>query len=130
LPAAVTGCYLITVRRVLALLIMFAMTVSNGAGLAAAMCQHEDVGAHAMALQSADKAVAAAAAGEEAAAAHSSETQGTLADSAPASLAGFILPSDGLTLPPRIEDPTQRYAGKFARLSGRSLRPLLKPPLA
>lgn len=113
--------------RFLVLLLMLALTLGNGAAVAAAICQHHDARAHAAALQSPDKAVAAAAMSEDGAA-NSAEREGMLADGGGASLLGFLVPAQpALSLraverssPPRVPTPG---------LAGLSSPPLLKPPL-
>ena len=116
-------------RFLLSLLIVLALTVSNGAALAAATCRHVDADAHAAARQSADAATAAAAATEESAAI-SIDNKGALADAAAVSLSSFILPSNEVEFPPRLRNPVKNAVADAPPLSSRSLRPLLEPPLA
>jgi hypothetical protein len=121
-------CYLITMRRFLALLIMFAVAISNGAGVAAAMCQHSDLVAHVAARQSADRDTADSAANEEFAA-HSVSKQGVLGDTGASSPAGFILPPDSIDVPAIIGERAKFATEATAPLYGREPPPLQEPPL-
>lgn len=106
---------------------MFALTLGNGAAMAAAICQHQDSRAHSAALLSKDMAIAAAALSEERAAS-SAEKEGMLADGGAASLLGFVLPPEpelALRTAERASPPTTATV----RLASRSSRPLLEPPL-
>lgn len=114
--------------RLISLFIMLALAVTNSSAVAAAMCQHVDAKAHAYALQSPDRDVAAVALEEEAAAAASKK--GTLADAAAVQLAGFLLPSGPSISEPRSIESTSRAPTPPARLANRSISPLLEPPLA
>ncbi|HTU13059.1 MAG TPA: hypothetical protein VMG08_19375 [Allosphingosinicella sp.] len=116
-------------RRLLALLLICALSVSNAAGLAAATCRHDNADAHALALQSADAAIAAEAAKEDIAAL-ATEKDGALADTAGASLSSFIVPAGDLAYSIQTRDSPGLFLATPASLSGRSLRPLLDPPLA
>lgn len=112
--------------RLLILLILFALTLGNGAAMAAAICQHQDARAHAAALHSSDTAVAAAALSEDRAA--TAEKEGTVSDGASASLLGYVLPSEPeLALRGAERENLPKTAAR--RLSGRSPPPLLEPPL-
>lgn len=114
--------------RLISLLIMLALALTNSSAVAAAMCQHVDAKAHAFALQSPNRDVAGAAINEEAAAA--ANKKGTLADAAAVQLAGFLLPSSPSIGAPRSIEPMSRAATHPARLASRTVSPLLEPPLA
>ena len=116
------------VRVLLALLIIFGLTISNGAGRAAALCQHADARAHAAALNSSDASMAAAASSEDSAAAAVGK-DGALATAAAVSVASFILPADPIRFPTQLAGATEPFVRDAARLSGRSSPPLLEPPL-
>jgi hypothetical protein len=106
---------------------MFALTLGNGAAVAAAICQHHDARAHAAALQSPDEAVAAAAMNEDRAAS-SAESEGMLADGGGASLLGFLVPAQpalSLRAIERVSLPATPTPG----LASLSPPPLLRPPL-
>jgi hypothetical protein len=117
------------VRAFLALLIVFALTFSNGVGQAAALCHHKDGRAHAAALKSPDRAIAVTAATEDTAAA-SIGKDGALANAAAVSVTSFILPADAIRFPVRVRSPAKAFFGDGPSLASRSLRPLLEPPLA
>lgn len=113
--------------RLMTLLLILALALSNGAAVSAAICQHQDEAAHAAARGSADRGAAAEALVEEsAAAAAEKQTAGEIGG---ASLAGFILPRTA-GLPPRPSVRSVSPAAESPHLSGRSLRPLLEPPAA
>jgi len=117
-----------TVTRLLTLLIMFALSFTNGAALAAAMCTHQDARAHMAARASGDAKVAAAALTEESAAKASKAA--ALTDAAAAAFAAYMLPPEPLALPPRVIDPTRRPVTDSPGLASRSVPPPLEPPLA
>ena len=114
--------------RLLTLLMIFALAITNGAAVTAAMCQHENAFAHAAALQSADESVSRDAVSEEAAAAAASK-KGFSSDGA-ASVASYIVPNASLHFPPPVLDSTSRRMTDAAGLGSRSVPPLLEPPLA
>lgn len=117
-----------TMVRLLTLLIMFALAVTNGAAVTAAMCQHPDALAHAAARQSSDDKIAAQARSEDTAGAAASK-KGSLSDAA-ASVSGYILPPGSLSWPARALGSMDRPSLAATRLAGRSVLPLLEPPLA
>lgn len=118
-----------TMARLVSLLIMFALAVTNGPAIAMAMCQHEDARAHAAARHNPDAGVSAAARTEEAAAREAAK-RGSLGDAATTLLAGYILPSDSPPLLPRSVEPTGGHSTHAPGLPSRSVPPLLEPPLA
>jgi hypothetical protein len=107
---------------------MFALAITNGAAVAAAMCEHQNMVAHAVALQSPDEHVSGDAMSEEAAATAASK-KGSFGDVA-GSVAGYILPGDTVQLHPLMLRSMRRPMTDAAGLGSRSLRPLLEPPLA
>ena len=114
--------------RLLTLLMMLTLVVANGSAAADAMCRHRDAREHAIARQSQDAKVAAVALSEEAAAAVGSKS-GTLGGSASVSLPAYMLPSPALTPAPLAAEPLPSPQRRAASLSGRSIRPLLEPPV-
>jgi hypothetical protein len=115
--------------RLISLLMMLALVLTNGASVAAAVCQHADGRAHAAAIASADEEAAAEARGEEAAA-KAAMRKGTLADAAAVQLAGFMLPPQvSLRAPERSEALAHTRADRRAP-ANRAIRPLLEPPSA
>ncbi|WP_162806450.1 hypothetical protein [Sphingosinicella terrae] len=115
-------------RHLLALIIMFALAVTNGPAVAAAICQHGSASAHAEAMHSADLGVAAGAQAEEEH--RKAAKQGSLADGGAALVAGYMLPPDQAVLPVALSASLSGPAGDPMPLGGRMLRPLLRPPLA
>ena len=122
-------CYFIAVARLLTLLILFALAVTNGPAVAMAMCQHGDARAHAAARQSTEAGTAAAAMSEEAAAQAAPE-QASLGDAARTLLAGYMLPGDPLPLPNRLVEAGATHIPLLYESDGRTVPPLLEPPLA
>lgn len=114
--------------RLLTLLMIFALAVTNGAAVTAAMCQHGNSLAHAAALESGKRTVSQEAVGEEAAAKAISK-KASFTDAA-ASVTGYILPANPLAFPMRVLDRPTKPVVDAAGLASRSLRPLLEPPLA
>ncbi|MFN7000527.1 MAG: hypothetical protein ACK4ST_10935, partial [Elioraea tepidiphila] len=112
--------------RLLSLLLILALAVTNGPAVAAAMCRHDDGRAHAAARHSADAAVAAAARGEEEAAQAALE-KAPLGDAASGLLAGYVLPPDARVPAPRLVRREARETARAAPLHGRSPPPLLEP---
>lgn len=115
--------------RLLSLLLMFALVLTNGAAVASAMCQHVDAQAHARAKQSSYEAVAAVALSEEAAAV-STRMKVSLADAASVQLAGFIVPAEPFLPQPYSLEPARELAAEPLALPTLAVRPLLEPPLA
>jgi hypothetical protein len=115
--------------RFVALLMMLVLVIANGPAVAAAICQHHDARAHAAAAASADAAISAEALGEETAAI-TAASDGALGDAAGTLLAGWLLPPQPSSLPLRRMEPLARIASQPVVLAGRSVPPLLEPPLA
>lgn len=115
-------------HRLTTLLILFAFVFTNGPAIASAMCQHGSANAHQAALLNSDADVSIVAQDEESAARSASKT-GILADAAAPLLSGFILPADPVSLAPRPAGPKISHASNSAGLQGRSVPPLLEPPL-
>ena len=115
--------------RFLTAMMIFVLVLAHGSSVAAAICRHQDGGAHAAALQSEDAAVSAAAYGEETAG-KSSSRKGVPADAGSVSSPSDMLPERGLQPPLRAEEPEERSPADTPVLAGASLRPLLEPPSA
>ncbi len=115
--------------RLLTLLMMFALVLTNSAAQAAAVCQHRDAATHAAARDSGDAGVAVGAMIEEAAAAEA-EQAGILADAASAQLSGFVLPSDVSLSAPIMGARLQACVCDVDGRPGLAVDPLLEPPLA
>ena len=115
--------------RLLTLLMMITLVVANGSAAAGALCLHRDARAHAIARQSQDAKIAAAALTEEAAAAVASKN-GALGSNAALSLPAYVLPEAGLTPAPPAVEPIRARQVEPVPLSSRSIRPLLEPPVA
>ena len=113
--------------RLLSLLLIFVLVGLNGAGLATAICQHEDARAHTLARHSPDVGVAAAALAEEAASA--AQEDGALAAAAAVQLAGFLLPSVSDVEFGRLLEPIGYQTPALPVLGSRAITPLLGPPL-
>ena len=123
-------CYYVTVLRLIALLIAFALTFNNGTSVALAMCQHGDSQAHASARSSADQQVASTAMAEEAAERSVSHSKAAPSDGSTASVVAFVMASDGVTLSaPQSDSVGARPFDDRLPPSG-SIPPLLRPPLA
>lgn len=115
--------------RLLTVLIMLALALTNGAAVATAMCQHGSLAAHAAARESLDTQVSASAIAEEENAAMASK-ESLIADGAGVLLAGYTLPPDQTVLPPPVVEPSAQPPMEAAAPVGRSIPPPLKPPLA
>jgi len=115
--------------RLLTLLMMLTLVVANGSAAAGAVCRHGDARAHAIARQSTDAKIAAAALTEETAAAAASK-KGALGGSASLSLPAYIVPQAAPAFAPRAAEPVRGWTREPAPLPGRSIRPLLEPPVA
>jgi hypothetical protein len=118
-----------TMARLLTLLMMLVLAIANGPAVAAAICEHRDARSHAAAAASADAGVSAEALGEEAAA-KAAAGDAALGDAASTLLAGFLLPVQPSSLPFRAVEASTMGLGPAAVLTGRSVPPLLEPPLA
>lgn len=115
--------------RLLSLLMILALVLTNGASVAAAVCQHADAQAHASALLSVDAETAADAQAEDRAARNALQ-KGTLVDAAAVQLAGFMLPPEVAVPAPVRTEPIKRHAADERVLANRAVSPLLEPPLA
>ena len=115
--------------RLLTLLMMIALVVGNGSAAAGALCRHQDARAHAIARQSHDAKIAATALTEEAAAAAVSK-KGALGSGPSLSLPAYILPAAAPIPAPRASEPAQGLQADSMQPAGRSIRPLLEPPVA
>lgn len=112
--------------RVLHILLFVAFAVTNVAAAPMAFCQHVDATAHSAALNSDDAATSADAHAEDAAGAVG---KGALAEVA-ASVTAAVLPATGPALGRADAEPSVWFADRAASLVGRTLTPLLDPPLA
>lgn len=116
-------------RSLLTFLMLISLVIANGSCVAAAVCRHQDVRAHAAALQSHDKKVAAVAQTEETARSAASK-KAAPADARALTLAAYTLPPAIAAFPPRLMEPNRPWAEDAAGLAGLSIRPLLEPPSA
>jgi hypothetical protein len=114
--------------RLMTLLIVLAFVVSQGSSFAAAICVHQSPHAHAVALQSHDRKIAAQALTEDAAGQAASK-KGSLSNGGAASPASDMLVPAALVAPFRIADAMRRRLTDAPGLAGTSVRPLLPPPL-
>jgi hypothetical protein len=105
-----------------------AFVASQGASFAAAVCRHESAHAHAIALHSHDKRVAAQALTEEEAGSIASK-KGSPSDGGSPSAASDMLAAATLIVPFRVADAIHRRLTDAPDLAGASIRPLLPPPL-
>lgn len=115
--------------RLLTLMMILVLVMAHGSSVAAAICHHQDGVEHAVALQSYDAGVSAAANSEESAA-KAGLRKGAPADSGAASSPADLLPSPVLPLPFRAKEPAKRNPADPPALAGVSMRPLLEPPSA
>ncbi len=115
--------------RLLTLLMIVVLVAANGSTVASAICRHRDASEHAMARQSRDAKVAAVALSEEAAAGVASKN-GALGSSASLSLPAYIVPEAAVPPAPRAAEPARSPQAEAPPLPGRSIRPLLEPPVA
>ena len=115
--------------RLLTLLMMITLMIVSGTSLAAAMCQHRDAVEHAALLHGDNREAAAVAQLEEAAGSVASK-QGRLVDAGAFSLPAVILPSSSLALASPADLRAHLRPVNAAKMTGRSIRPLLEPPAA
>jgi predicted lysophospholipase L1 biosynthesis ABC-type transport system permease subunit len=115
--------------RFLTLLMILTLVVANGTAVAGAVCRHRDSREHAIARQSQDAKVMAAALTEEAAAALASK-KGALGSVASLSLPAYVLPAAAPYPLPHAIEPMLGPKLESAPLPSRSIRPLLEPPVA
>jgi hypothetical protein len=115
--------------RLLSLLMILALVMTQGTAMASALCRHQNAQAHMLARQSHDAKIAAVAFGEEEAAATASKKASPSADSS------SHWPAEMLPLEPeapmlRIFEPLRLRPGVYAALASATILPLLKPPSA
>ena len=122
------GRYFITVRSLILFLLIFALSVANSAGLAAAVCEHGDAAAHFTSTRSDDRGVAVDAQSEESAAAAAGK-KGTSGDTG-GSLSIFLLPDQTVAAPTLASRSLLAPPGRSPPLTGIAQPPLLEPPLA
>lgn len=115
--------------RLVTLLLMLLVVIANGPAVATAICRHQDARAHAAAVQSADAGLSAQARSEETAAKGAAMDR-ALSDAAGTLLAGYMLPPEPMVFLPRLVGSTTRSMPDDSRHAGRSVPPLLEPPLA
>ncbi|MGZ8999134.1 MAG: hypothetical protein ACXW2T_09795 [Allosphingosinicella sp.] len=115
--------------RFLAFLMIFAVVVANGSSVAAAICQHQNIGEHVAARQSGDLKIAAVSLHEEAAAAAASK-KGSQSASASVQWPTEMLPAGNGAEPFRAVEPVRYQRAVTTPLESTSSRPLLEPPSA
>jgi hypothetical protein len=115
--------------RLLTLIMILVLVMAHGSSVAAAICRHQNGVEHALALQSSDAGVSAAASSEENAA-KAGLKKGAPADSGAASSPADLLPAPVLPVPFRAKEPAERNPADPPVLAGVSMRPLLEPPSA
>jgi hypothetical protein len=115
------------VARLLTLLMMLVMVVANGTALEASVCRHGTSAAHAAALASHDRTVAAAALGEETAGSVA-DHKAALADDGSQLLAGYVLPAEPSVLPAAAAERFHPREADAAMPPGAAPPPLLQPP--
>jgi predicted lipid-binding transport protein (Tim44 family) len=129
LADALLRCYLTGVKRLVMMLMMIALAVTNATAMAAAVCRHQSAEAHVAALNSSDESIAAPARLEQAADDHMAK-RGALADGGASSLPAFILPAEPVA--PALPHPkaTPLWPRNPAMRPGVAVQPLLQPPSA
>jgi hypothetical protein len=115
--------------RLLTLLMIVVLVMAHGSSVAAAICRHQDGGAHIAALESEDAAISAAAFGEETAA-KAARGKGAPADSGAVHSPSDMLPAPALPVPFEVREASDRNPADSPILVGASIRPLLEPPSA
>ena len=116
-------------RRLLLSLVMATLFFSQGFSVAAAVCQHRSVRDHAMARESRDRAVAAAAFAEESAASvveKKGSSFGSLTSTAAAVLPSIVRADRAQ----EVSGTQPWYTTEGPELGRRATEPLLRPPLA
>ena len=108
---------------------LLAFVVGHGSSVAAAICQHQDIGKHVAARDGDDRQAASAALSEEAAA-QTAAGKGAPSDPGPIAGATDLLPQRSLVVPLRLLEPLRSPLPQGPPLIGTSRRPLLEPPLA
>jgi hypothetical protein len=115
--------------RFLTLMMIVILVIAHGSSVSAAICRHSSGAEHVAALQSHDAGISAVAFSEEAAGKVASR-KGTPADSGSVSWPSDMLPTSGLDVPFRVNEPVERDPTDAPALAGASVRPLLEPPAA
>ena len=114
--------------RVTHILFVLAFTLTSAIAAPFAVCQHADAREHAAALASSDVSGAVAAQVEDSAEA-AAEKRGSLAEAAAGVLTPVMLPKIYPAMPGRLAQVVDWFADPPAELAGRSVLPLLTPPL-
>jgi len=115
--------------RLLSLLMILALVITQGTSMAQAVCRHASAQEHAQARESGDARIAAVSIQEDAAAAAAAKKASQAPDSSghwPAEL----LPPLAAAAPVRVAEPLRLRPGAFAPLASASIPPLLQPPSA
>jgi hypothetical protein len=121
-------CYLISMRRLMHILFVLAFAVTSAVAAPLAVCQHAGANAHAAALASSDASIVMAAQIEDSADA-ALEKRTPVAEVGAGTLAAVILPNIYSATPRLMAQATRWFADPPAELAGRSILPLLNPPL-
>jgi len=119
----------LTVSRVLTALLLVILVMTEGSSLAQQVCRHASAEAHAIARNSRDRSTAAAALAEESAAAAAAKKT-ALFDAESFAWAADMLPPVGLAPPTQVAEPIRQLLADAPAPPGRSVPPLLQPPLA
>ncbi len=115
--------------RLLTLFMIFALVMTQGLSMAAALCRQENVQEHILARQNSDPKIAAVSLKEEAAA--SAATKKAPGSTDPSSLwPAKMLPADGVPAPLRFAEHLPLRPVHQAALPSVPVPPLLKPPSA
>ncbi|WP_120717256.1 hypothetical protein [Tsuneonella amylolytica] len=114
-------------RRLFLFVMMLAFGMTQVAAAPLSVCRHADAKAHEAALTSSDDIVSASAQAEEAAASVA-EKKGHAADGS-VNLGNMLLPDLPVIAAVGIEDRAQPAPADGAVLTGRTISPLLNPPL-
>jgi hypothetical protein len=107
---------------------IFAFVVTQGASIEEAICRHANPAAHALALHSADKRVAAQAMAEDDAGAVVGK-KGSLSHGGSVSAPSDIVSPPSMAFPVRAVERVRRVLADAPALAGLSIPPLLQPPL-
>ncbi len=121
-------CYLISMHRLMHVLFVLAFAATSAVAAPLAVCQHADANAHAAALASSDASLGMAAQIEDRADA-ALEKRAPVAEVGAGTLAPVILPNIYSAMPRLMAQAIDWFADPPAELVGRSVLPLLSPPL-